>query len=220
MRPMHRSSGGNGVGNNRIRGFTFSVEVGQRRQNGGHWNLRYTKKPNENIVSVRAGQRRPNGDHWLLDFTHGTLQGHSLEVEGGQQKQNGDHWNVKYTNNRDEHSINVRAGQKKPNGDHWLVDFNHDILNTFFSRKEVTGDSQNVMADIFARQNKVDWFTSLVPGLLKKSQEKPNGGRFFKEILESLNLKKEKPGVSISDVFLFLREYKADNGKTRFPTFF
>ena len=67
MPPVHHGSLG---GNNRARGNSLEVSVGQKKRNGDHWDVTYTKKPNDHNINVKAGGRKPNGDHWSVDYTH------------------------------------------------------------------------------------------------------------------------------------------------------
>ena len=71
MRPVHRGSlGGNAGGNRPVRGNSLEVNVGQKKRNGDHWNVTYTKNPNDHNINVKAGGQKPNGDHWSVDYTH------------------------------------------------------------------------------------------------------------------------------------------------------
>lgn len=68
--PIHRGSGGiSGNGNNPPRGNRLEVNVGQKKRDGGHWNVKYTNNRDEHNVNVEAGQKKPNGDFWNVDYT-------------------------------------------------------------------------------------------------------------------------------------------------------
>ena len=71
MQPVNRGSlGGNSGGNQRARGNSLVVSVGQKKRNGDHWDVKYTKNPNDHNINVKAGGQKPNGDHWSVDYTH------------------------------------------------------------------------------------------------------------------------------------------------------
>lgn len=57
-------------GNNRPRGHSFEVNVGQQKRDGSHWNVKYTNNRDEHSINVNAGQQKPNGGHWNVDYTH------------------------------------------------------------------------------------------------------------------------------------------------------
>ncbi|KAM7442541.1 hypothetical protein ABFA07_008566 [Porites harrisoni] len=68
--PIHSGSGGIANGNNRPRGHSFEVNVGQQKRDGSHWNVKYTNNRDEHSINVNAGQQKPNGGHWNVDYTH------------------------------------------------------------------------------------------------------------------------------------------------------
>lgn len=71
MQPVHRGSlGGNAGRNKPARGNRLEVSFGQKKRNGDHWNVKYTKNPDDHNVNVKAGGQKPNGDHWSVDYTH------------------------------------------------------------------------------------------------------------------------------------------------------
>ena len=71
MEPVNRGSlGGNSGGNQGARGNSFEVSVGQKKRNGDHWAVKYTKNPNDHNMNVKAGGQKPNGDHWRVDYTN------------------------------------------------------------------------------------------------------------------------------------------------------
>lgn len=71
MQPVHPGSlGRNSGGNKPNRGNSLEVNVGQKKRNGDHWNVKYTNNPNDHNINVQAGGQKPNGDHWSVDYTH------------------------------------------------------------------------------------------------------------------------------------------------------
>lgn len=68
--PIHRGSGGIASGNNRPRGHSFEVNVGQQKRDGSHWKVNYKNNRDERNVNVEVGQEKPNGDHWDVRYTH------------------------------------------------------------------------------------------------------------------------------------------------------
>lgn len=67
---MGRVSGGNSVGRKPARGKSFEVNVGQKKRNGDHWNVKYKNNPDEHSINVEAGGEKSNGNHWSVNYTH------------------------------------------------------------------------------------------------------------------------------------------------------
>jgi len=71
MGPINPGSMGRNAGGNRpVRGNSLEVNVGRFRRNGDHWNVKYSKTPNDHSINVLVGGQKPNGDHWSIDYTH------------------------------------------------------------------------------------------------------------------------------------------------------
>ena len=71
MLPVHRGSlGANSAGRNPARGNSLEVNVGQKKRNGDHWDVKYKNNPDEHSINVNAGGEKSNGDHWSVNYTH------------------------------------------------------------------------------------------------------------------------------------------------------